>query len=121
MYFVLEYLWREVGFDMLVEMTAADYLEYPNATDRFGVMYVLLNTTTGERVIVKTYLNLPELELPSVYPLWKIGGLVGARGLRHVRDHVRRSSGPAADPDAGGVHGVPVAEGLSAEGARRAA
>jgi NADH-quinone oxidoreductase subunit C len=63
-------LWRNIGFDQLVEMTAADYLEYPGATDRFGVMYVLLNTTTGERVIVKTHLNPPELELPSVYPLW---------------------------------------------------
>jgi NADH-quinone oxidoreductase subunit C len=70
-YFVLEHLWRDGGFDMLVEMTAADYLEYPGATDRFGVMYVLLNTTTGERVIVKTFLNLPEVELPSVYPLWR--------------------------------------------------
>lgn len=69
-YFVLEYLWREWGFDMLVEMTAADYLEYPGATDRFGVMYVLLNTTTGERVIIKTHLNLPDPELPSVFPLW---------------------------------------------------
>ncbi|HEX4413379.1 MAG TPA: NADH-quinone oxidoreductase subunit C [Lacipirellulaceae bacterium] len=69
-YFVLEHLWRECGFDMLVEMTAADYLEYPGATDRFGVMYVLLNTTTGERVIVKTHLNLPDPELPSVFPLW---------------------------------------------------
>ena len=69
-YFVLEYLWRNVGFDQLVEMTAADYLEYPGATDRYGVMYVLLNTTTGERVIVKTHLNPPELELPTVFPLW---------------------------------------------------
>jgi NADH-quinone oxidoreductase subunit C len=69
-YFVLEFLWKECGFDMLVEMTAADYLEYPGATDRFGVMYVLLATATGERVIVKTHLNPPELELPSVYPLW---------------------------------------------------
>ena len=68
-YFVLEFLWRD-GFDMLVEMTAADYLEYPGATDRFGVMYVLLNTTSGERLIVKTHLNLPDVELPSVYPLW---------------------------------------------------
>ena len=69
-YFVLEHLWRNAGFDQLVEMTAVDYLEYPDATDRFGVMYVLLNTATGERVIVKTLLNPPELELPSVYPLW---------------------------------------------------
>jgi NADH-quinone oxidoreductase subunit C len=70
-YFVLEHLWRELGFDMLAELTAADYLEYPNAIDRFGVMYVLVNTFTGERVIVKTHLNPPELELPSVLPLWR--------------------------------------------------
>jgi NADH-quinone oxidoreductase subunit C len=70
-YFVLELLWREQGFDMLVEMTAVDYLEYPDAVDRFGVMYVLLNTTTGERLIVKTHVNLPDPELPSVYPLWR--------------------------------------------------
>jgi NADH-quinone oxidoreductase subunit C len=70
-YFVLEHLWRECGFDMLVELTAVDYLEYPGATDRFSVIYVLVNTATGERIIVKTFLSPPELELPSVYPLWK--------------------------------------------------
>ena len=70
-YFVLEHLWREQGFDMLVEMTAVDYLEYPNATDRFGVIYCLLNMISGERLIVKTFLNPPELQLPSVYPLWR--------------------------------------------------
>jgi NADH-quinone oxidoreductase subunit C len=70
-YFVLEHLWREQGFDMLVEMTAVDYLEYPDATDRYGVIYCLLNTITGERLIIKTFLNPPELELPSVYPLWR--------------------------------------------------
>jgi NADH-quinone oxidoreductase subunit C len=70
-YFVLEHLWREQGFDMLVEMTAVDYLEYPDAVDRFGVIYVLLNTTTGERLIVKTHVNLSDPQLPSVYPLWR--------------------------------------------------
>jgi NADH-quinone oxidoreductase subunit C len=70
-YFVLELLWKEHGFDMLAELTAVDYLEYPGATDRFGVVYGLLTTTTGERLIVKTYLNPPELRLPSVYPLWR--------------------------------------------------
>lgn len=69
-YYVLEHLWRDRGFDTLAELTAVDYLEYPNATDRFGVIYILVNTTTGERVIVKTHLNPPELELPSVVPLW---------------------------------------------------
>jgi NADH-quinone oxidoreductase subunit C len=67
---VLEYL-KESGFDMLVEMTAVDYLEYEGATDRYGVVYVLIDTTSGERVIVKTFLNPPELELTSAYSLWK--------------------------------------------------
>src|ERR1700686_2398130 len=65
----LKALKEEHGFDMLFEMTAADYLKYPNATDRFGVVYNLLSTTPGERVYVKTFLNEPELTLPSAYPL----------------------------------------------------
>lgn len=68
---VLKSLKAEHGFDMLFEMTAADYLKYPNATDRFGVVYGLLNTTTGERVYVRTFLNEPDLTLPSAFPLWK--------------------------------------------------
>ncbi len=36
-------------------MTAVDYLEYPDAPDRFGVIYRLLNMQTGERLFVKTY------------------------------------------------------------------
>ena len=70
-YAFLECLKRECGFDMLAELTAVDYLHYPDARDRFGVIYILLNTTTGERVVVKTYLNEPDLTLPSAFPLWK--------------------------------------------------
>jgi NADH-quinone oxidoreductase subunit C len=66
---VLEFLKRN-GFDMLVEVTAVDYLEYEGATDRFGLVYVVLNTTTGERLIVKTYLNPPDLDVPSACSLW---------------------------------------------------
>ena len=44
---------------------------YPNAQDRFGVVYVLLSTATGSRLCVKTYVNDPEPSLPSVCPLWK--------------------------------------------------
>ncbi len=71
LYAVLECLKDECGFDMLAELTAVDYLHYPYAKDRFGVVYVLLNTTSGERVVVKTYLNEPDLALPSAFPLWK--------------------------------------------------
>jgi len=59
------------GFDMLAELTAADYLKYPGATDRYGVMYVLTNTASGERIVVKTLVNDPDPTLPSAFPLWK--------------------------------------------------
>jgi NADH-quinone oxidoreductase subunit C len=61
----------ELGFDLLVDITAADYLEYEGATDRFGVMYCLTNVATGERLVVKTFVNDPDPSLPSVYSLWK--------------------------------------------------
>jgi NADH-quinone oxidoreductase subunit C len=70
-YALLECLKVAQGFDMLVDVTAVDYLEYPDATDRFGVVYCLLNTASGERLIVKTFVNPPDPELPSVYPLWR--------------------------------------------------
>ena len=59
------------GFDMLVDISAVDYLHYPNATDRYGVVYCLANTQTGERVIVRSFVNDPEPTVPSAYPLWR--------------------------------------------------
>jgi NADH-quinone oxidoreductase subunit C len=59
------------GFDLLVDITAVDYLHYPDAKDRFGVVYLLTNTATGERSIVKTFLNEPDLTIPSAFPLWR--------------------------------------------------
>jgi NADH-quinone oxidoreductase subunit C len=61
----------EHGFDMLIDITAADYLEYEGATDRFLVVYLLLNVASGERLIVRTGVNPPDLTLPSVYSLWR--------------------------------------------------
>lgn len=68
---VLRFLKERHGFDQLSELTAVDYLTYPGAKDRYGVVYVLLNTTTGDRVIVKTFVNDPEPTVPSVFSLWK--------------------------------------------------
>jgi NADH-quinone oxidoreductase subunit C len=67
----LELLNKQGGFDMLIDVTAVDYLRYPDATDRYGVIYALLNTTTGERVFVKTMVNDPDPALPSVIGIWK--------------------------------------------------
>ena len=68
---LLECLKTECGFDMIVDLTAVDYLRYPNAKDRFAVVYCLLNTTTGLRLVVKTHVNDPDPTVPSVYGLWK--------------------------------------------------
>ncbi len=68
---VLQCLKEECGFDLLADITAVDYLRYPDARDRFAVVYVVRNLTTGLRLIVKTYLNEPGPTLPSVFSLWK--------------------------------------------------
>src|SRR5260370_21546047 len=67
----LKCLKEECGFDMLFELTAIDYLNYPDARDRYGVVHGLLNTASGERVFVKTFVNDPDPVLPSAVPLWK--------------------------------------------------
>jgi len=71
LYDLLEYLRQEQQFDTLMDLSAVDYLEYPGAADRYGVVYLLVSTTSGERLIVKTFLNPPDLELPSVYDMWR--------------------------------------------------
>src|SRR5262249_6577813 len=67
----LQILKVRAGFDLLVDITAGDYLYCHDAADRFGVVYMLANTATGERLIVKTLVNEPDLSLPSAVPLWK--------------------------------------------------
>jgi NADH-quinone oxidoreductase subunit C len=67
----LRCLKQDCGFDMLIDITAVDYLHYPNAKDRFGLIYCLLSTETGARLVVKTFVNEPELAVPSVFSLWK--------------------------------------------------
>src|SRR5438552_2687339 len=62
---------KAAGFDLLVDITAVDYLHYPNARDRFALVYLPANTATSERLTVKTLLNEPDLNVPSVYGLWK--------------------------------------------------
>ncbi len=59
------------GFDYLVDVTGIDYLHYPNATDRYGVVYSLANTETGERLFVKVMLNDPDPAVQSVCSIWK--------------------------------------------------
>lgn len=68
---VLTWLKCEHGFDMLFELTAVDYLEYPDARDRYGLVYGVLNVATGMRRIVKTFVNDPAPRAPTVSHLWQ--------------------------------------------------
>lgn len=67
----LRVLKEECGFDFLVDIVGVDYLNYPDAVHRYGVVYALLSTATGKRLFVKTHADDPEPRLKSVWPLWR--------------------------------------------------
>ena len=71
---VLRFLKDDCRFDMLVDITAVDYLEYRGARDRFAVIYLLASTDTNERLTVKVFVNDPDPVLPSAVPLWEGAG-----------------------------------------------
>ena len=62
---------EELGFDLLVDITCVDYLNFRDAQDRFGLVYLLACTETNERLTVRVYLNEPELKVPSLVQLWQ--------------------------------------------------
>lgn len=68
---LLTTLKEQHGFDMLIDITAVDYLEYEGAADRFGVVYCVLSTETGKRLVVKTHVNDPNPTLPTATNLWR--------------------------------------------------
>jgi len=70
-YSVLQALKQDLGFDLLVDVTCVDYLYDRDARDRFGLVYLLANAETNERITVRTFLNDPDPTVPSVVPLWK--------------------------------------------------
>ncbi|HVX13183.1 MAG TPA: NADH-quinone oxidoreductase subunit C [Pirellulales bacterium] len=67
----LQVLRDDCGFDLLVDITCVDYLNYRDAVDRFGLVYLLASTTTNERLNVRVFLNEPDLHVPSAVPLWE--------------------------------------------------
>lgn len=58
-------------FEQLIDLTCVDYLNFPNATDRYGVIYSLLSLTHNHRLWVKSFVNDPAPKLPSVTSIWK--------------------------------------------------
>ncbi len=70
-YEVLKVLKEEHGFDLLVDITCVDYLNYPGAKDRFGLVYLLAGTVTNQRLTVRVFVNEPEPAVRSVVDLWE--------------------------------------------------
>ena len=59
------------AYDQLCDLTCIDYLEFPKARDRFGVIYSLLSLPRNHRLWVKCFVNDPDPEVPSVTNLWR--------------------------------------------------
>jgi NADH-quinone oxidoreductase subunit C len=68
---IMQYLQREQGFDMLVDVTCVDYLNYREAVDRFGLVYLLANTQANLRLTVRAMVNEPDPRIASVAGLWE--------------------------------------------------
>ena len=62
---------NDLGFDMLIDVTCVDYLDYPGARQRFGLVYLLSNTATNERLTVRCFVDEPRPYVPSMTPLWE--------------------------------------------------
>ena len=67
---VMQHLKSNGEFDLLVDVTCVDYLNYRDARDRFGLVYLLANTVTNERLTIRCFLNEPDLTIPSMVLLW---------------------------------------------------
>ncbi len=65
---------RELAFDMLMDLTAVDYLKYPGREDgpRFDVVYQLYSLRHNHRLRVKVRVDEDDAVVPTVVPLWAI-------------------------------------------------
>ena len=59
------------AFEQLCDLTCVDYLNFPQAQDRYGVTYALLSLSKEHRLWVKCFANDPNPEVPSVVGTWK--------------------------------------------------
>ena len=58
-------------FEQLIDLTCVDYLNFPNATDRYGVVYSLLSLAHNHRIWIKCFANDPKPTVPSVTSIWR--------------------------------------------------
>jgi NADH-quinone oxidoreductase subunit C len=61
-----------LAFDMLMDLTAVDYLTYPGREDgpRFEVVYHLYSLAHNHRVRIKTRVDEDDAVVPSAVGLW---------------------------------------------------
>ncbi len=67
---LLKFCCTELKFNQLTDLTAVDHLETPDATDRFEVVYFLLEVESGKRLQISTFINEPDLVLPTATNIW---------------------------------------------------
>lgn len=69
---VMTFLRDDAGarFEQLCDLTCVDYLNFPKASDRFGVTYSLLSLTHNHRLWAKCFVNDPDPHVPSVTGVW---------------------------------------------------
>ncbi len=58
-------------FEQLCDLTCVDYLNFPEATDRFGVTYSLLSLSLEHRLWIKCLVNDPKPHVPTVTDIWR--------------------------------------------------
>jgi NADH-quinone oxidoreductase subunit C len=63
-----------LGFDMLTDLTAADYLKFPGREDgpRFEVVYQLYSLAHNHRLRLKVRIDEDDAVVPTAVPLWPI-------------------------------------------------
>lgn len=67
----LEFLKTRRKFDLLVDITCVDYLNYRDADHRYGLVYLLAAVETAERLTVRAFVDDPDPVVPSVVALWE--------------------------------------------------
>jgi NADH-quinone oxidoreductase subunit C len=64
----------ELGFDILMDLTAVDYLRFPGREDgpRFEVVYHLYSLPHNHRLRLKVRVDEDDASVPTAVPLWPI-------------------------------------------------
>ena len=64
-------LLKSRGFDLLIDVSCVDYLEYRGAKHRYGLVYLLASTAGHQRLTIRVFVDDPEPTVASAVPLWE--------------------------------------------------